>query len=181
MQYNCGEKKGDATARKVGAFKLVKNRLANLEALNQYYINFAEEHGYVETFADSWVDPDRGYPIKCKVTEEGNVLSTVPLNYSIQGTAMWCTGVAMVAVENFLVDLRKKNGWDGRQIIQVHDEVVVDLPKRACPIKNKKASNYYLVKEIQRLMEQSGIRVGINLPVNIELHSSHWAEKTTIV
>ena len=103
------------------------------------------------------------------------------MSFHTQSTAMYCTNVAMILCEEALRDWRKKGNWDGFMNIQCHDELIFDLPKRAHPLENRKASNYYLVKELKKLMESTGDRIGIPLVCNVDIHLDNWGKAVTIM
>lgn len=154
-----------------GAHNRIKERFRNLEAHNQAMIRHAERFGYVETIPDRTVNPKRGYPLLCTRTKWGRILPTVPLNYRTQGTAMWVTAKAQVRVFDYL------NRGDiqlivpgGRIVLQVHDELVVELPA-----KGKK--NLPIVETLKGLMAKSGDDIGIPLRVSASYHPNNWKEK----
>jgi DNA polymerase I-like protein with 3'-5' exonuclease and polymerase domains len=179
MLYGAGKAKADRTFHKEGAYGQLNERFAKMNKLNEDTIAFANKYGYVEIFPDKSVDPDRGYPILCTRTEYGKILSTVPLSYKVQGTAMYWTGKAMIRVEECFRDWRKNkfNAWIA---LQVHDEIVVDLPLVGDPIKNPTTSNLTRVREIQRLMSLSGEDIGVPTPVGCEYHLENWSEGITV-
>lgn len=158
-----------------GAHSQIKKRLSKMEALNQKWIKYANKHGYVETIPDKSVDPSRGYPIMCGRTQWGGVSPTLPLNYHIQGTAMWWMQKAMVRCHDYLILTAKNGGPDGRIVMQVHDELVFDLPA----VYGRPKANLPYVRELRRLMEQGGEDIGIPTPVSIEYHKDNWAEGIT--
>lgn len=173
-----------------GAQLKIERRLGRISYLNRETVEFAERHGYVETVPDRTVDPDRGHPIMCTRTDRGCVLPTVPFSYKIQSTAMQATKKAMVRCHARLAEWRESDGFDGFITMQVHDELVVDLPStppeslsadRLVELANptlrrtKGGSNLWRVRELQRLMEQSGDDIGIPLTVGVECHLSNWS------
>lgn len=170
FQYGGGRATCDRAAHKDGAYEAIKSKLKNLTGLNQKYIDMANRHGYVETIPDTTVDRTKGYPIVCTKTDRGNVLDTVPLNYHVQSTAMWCTMKAMIRCDKYLKELSKREGKDYFMTMQVHDEIVFDFPK------GKDKSNLLKVKKLQRLMEQSGDDIGIPLRVAITYNPVCWSE-----
>jgi DNA polymerase I-like protein with 3'-5' exonuclease and polymerase domains len=179
-QYGGQKALTDATFRREGAFDLMEAKFDKLATLNQYQIRFAEKHGYVETIPDREVDPDRGYPIMCTRSEYGKVTPTLPLSYHVQGTAMWWTMKAMVRCQEQILEWRKA-GFDCRIVMQVHDEIVFQLPKRAHPKspRGNRLSNLPRVRALARLMGQGGDDIGIPTPVGIEYHEHHWSEGIT--
>src|SRR5690606_25507846 len=100
----------DKAFRRKGAHAMLKQRFSRLEKLNRKWIDFANRHGYVETMPDRTVDPNRGYPLMCTRTNYGRVLETVPLNYHIQGTAMWWMHRAMDKCQAQLDEWRARDG-----------------------------------------------------------------------
>lgn len=179
VQYGSVESSGtaDRTYRRPGAFRLVKQHLSEIHGpggLNERCIAYAQRHGYVETMPDKTVDPTRGYPLLCTRSERGYILPTVPLNYRVQGTACWWMMKAMIRVHQLLAEWRKT--FDAYICLQVHDELVLDMPKRADPRKNPKASNLARARMIQALMASGGDDIGVPTPVSMEWHENNWAE-----
>lgn len=166
--YGCQEAKFDATAHKPGAYKLLKQKLPNLFKLADRMIERANRTGGVETIPDRTVDPARGYPIICGRTDYGKVNPTIPLNYHVQSTAMWCTAKAMVRVDEYLEFESRKRNRPHFMTLQVHDEIVLDLPAGG-------AKNLTIVNEVKRLMEKSGEDIGIPLTVAASYHPETWA------
>lgn len=172
----------------------IKDRFRKLEALNQRWIRYAERHGYVETIPDRTVDPERGYPLMCTRTEQGRILPTVPLNYHVQGTAMWWTTRAMQRCQRQLETWRRE-GFDCRIVMQVHDEIVFQFPKSekhpSEDLEREKedrglwydgCSNLWRARILQRIMAQGGYDLVTNIPtpVGVEYHAQTWAEGVTL-
>lgn len=175
-QYGGQRAKVDATFKRKGAFDLLDRRLDRLATLNKKCIAFAEKHGYVETIPDKTVDPKRGYPLLVTRTNRGGVLPTVPLNYRIQGSAMWWMMKAMIRVSEQLREwsLERREGAGYYIALQVHDELVLDLPYKA------NRGNLPKIRKVVRLMEESGKDFGIPTPVGVEYHEHHWSEGVTV-
>ena len=163
---------GGGTADKAfgvnGAQKIVAEKLKKKSALNQYWINYANRNGYVETMPDKEVDPDRGYPIVCDRDERGGVKPTIPLNYHVQGTACWIAGRAMVKVQEQLDRLK----GDYRMIMNVHDEIVFDFPYRP------NYGNKPVIRRVKQIMESVGDCVGVPLTCGVTYHSETWSKGT---
>lgn len=163
--YGCMEDMFDLTAKKPGAYSLLKRKMPKLFKLNDHYIKMANKYGFVETLPDKTVDPARGYPIMCSRTQYGKIKPTVPLNYHVQGTAMWCTMKAMIRCYEKLQSL------PGYFItLQVHDELVFDFPAKG-------KENLPIVQEMKRLMEMSGEDIGVPLRVSPSYHPSNWSQE----
>lgn len=175
----------DRAFHKQGAHALLKARFDKLEALNQYWIRFAEKHGYVETMPSRFIDPERGYPVMCTRTEWGGVLPTIPLNYHIQSTAMQWTNTAMIRTGDRLREWRRE-GFDAWLVMQGHDELVFAMPRDPDVLAHREAekngipapegSNLWRARVLQRLMEQGGDDIGVPTPVSVEYHSHNWKE-----
>lgn len=180
VQYGAVEVSGtaDRAYRVPGAQRRVQDRFKQIKKLNQYQIDYARQHGYVETMPDKTVDPRRGYPLMCARTKWGSILETVPLNYHIQGTAMWWMMKAMIRCHDYLQGLRDR-GLDAWMIIQVHDELVFDFPASEIEIDEngeEVLSNLPYVAELCRLMAQGGDDISIPTPVSCKHHPQTWNE-----
>ena len=171
VQYGGGQTTADRTYHIPGAYVLIKKKFAKMEALNQACIAHARRHGYVETFPDKTVDPVHGYPLTCTRTEFGKVLTTVPLNYVIQGTAMWCTCKAMLRCHEYLDELNQEDPRGWFMAMQVHDEIVFDFPAGG-------RKNLPKIRRLQMLMSQSGEDIGVPLRVSASWHPDNWGHDT---
>jgi DNA polymerase I-like protein with 3'-5' exonuclease and polymerase domains len=156
-----------------GAQQRIQERFSNIAKLNKVTIQYAEKYGYVETVPDVTVNPRRGYPIYCTRSEWGRILPTVPLNYKVQGTAMWWMQKAMVRCDAKLSEWNRA-GFNGYMILQVHDELDFDWPRGYGKEPWKK--NYGRAMEIKRLMEEGGRDIGIPTPVSVSYHAENWSE-----
>lgn len=173
-----------------GAQSIIKQRFQKLEELNQRCIRFANTYGYVETIPDKEINPRRGYPLLCTRSERGKIKPTIPLNYHVQGTAMWWMAKAMYKCQRLLDEWNREVERKGKSLddygyfmtMQVHDEIVFDFPKRDNPLKNRKNSNYGRILEISKLMASCGedLVVRIPTPVGIEYHEENWEVGLTI-
>lgn len=170
-QYGCGREKADLLSGIEGSFDLVDNEFPLLAALQNKYLTFARKYGYVETIPDRSVS-DRGYPLLVSRTEDGHVSGTTPFNYHISGTAMQTTNGAMIRCEE---QIREWNadGWDGFMTMQIHDELVFDMPKGdgAEPWR----TNLPRAQRLRGLMELGGTFINVPTPVSMEYHSESWA------
>lgn len=173
IQYGAVESSGtaDRAYHVQGAQRRIRQRFNKITQLSNRMISFAERHGYVETIPDRTVDPLRGYPLQCQRTERGKILATVPLSYHVQGTAMWVTRKAMTLVQNYFDTLEV----DALLVMQVHDELVIDLPKS-----QNSEHNLPIVKHVKKLMCSVGDDIGVPLEVGVERHEDNWSTGTTI-
>ena len=172
-----GKGTADRTYKLPGAQARIKSRFKKQEALNQKWVRFAEKHGYVETMPDRTVDPRRGYPLLVTRTSYGEVLPTVPLNYHVQGTAMWWMMKAMIRVSEQLREWSREPG-EYRIALQVHDELVLDFPQGRGSEPWK--TNLPKIRKVQRLMAAGGEDIGVPTPVSVEYHESNWSEGVAI-
>lgn len=183
--YGAQEETADRTYRVPGAYQKIRSRFPGIATLNDSTIEFAIKHGYVETFPDKSVNPNHGYPLMCTRNDWDQVLPTVPLNYKVQGTAMWWMQKAMIRCQAELDRWHKEKGFDGFITMQVHDELVFDFPKSRIPptecmndkgLRSRSRSNLWRVRILQELMQSCGDDLGIPTPVAIKYHDNNWAE-----
>lgn len=176
VQYGSVEESGtaDAAYHMPGAFRKIKNRFQKIHGpggLNEQLIEYAEKYGYVETLPDLNVCPERGYPLLCTRNARGGIKPTVPLNYHVQGTAMWWMMKAMIRCQEYLDELnRRTREPEYFMIMQVHDELVFDFPRKP------KKGNLPKIRHIQKLMEEGGNDIGVPTPVSIEYHPKNWSK-----
>lgn len=178
IQYGAGSATADRTFRRTGSYARLKSKFARLEALNQECIRFANRYGYVETWPDRTVDPEHGYPLLCSRTDRGDVLPTVPFNYKTQGTAMWWTCKGMVRCHEVLGEWNRKTRGH-RTVLQIHDEMVFEMPRRADPRTDPKRSNLGRARELAKVMALGGDDIDVPTPVGIEYHPEHWGAGVT--
>lgn len=170
QQYECGEKTGDAAAKRKGSFARIVEGLPLLAEAKRDTLLYARKHGIVRTFPDKSIPGDNGYPLMVGRYENGQVKATTPWNYKIQGTAGWAKKKAMIRVDRYLKECWKREKFNGRMILDVHDEIVVDFPA------NRKG-NLEKIMEIKRLMEESGKDIGIPLRVSVSFHPVNWYDE----
>jgi hypothetical protein len=71
--------------------------------------------------------------------------------------------------------LREHPEWDAKMVLQVHDELVFDFPKRGDPVKHGiKGTNLPKVRMFQQAMERGGGDIGVRTPVSVEYHPENW-------
>ena len=121
-------------------------------------INFAKEHGYVETLFHR-----RRYlpEIKAANAVVRGYAERNAINMPIQGTAADIIKIAMIRVQE-LID---KNHFLSKLIIQVHDELVLDVVKEELDI---------IKNEVKGIMENV---IHMNVPLKVDIgHGENWLE-----
>ena len=171
-QYGAQKKKIDLTAHKEGAYELLNSGLAKIAKLSQWCIDYANEHGYITTIPDKELG---SYPIQCSMSDWGKVVPTQPLAYRIQSSGCWCLARAMVRIQDYLNQLNKKDNLKRFITLQIHDEVVLDLPKG----KTSKA-NLPVALKVQEIMCRSGNDIGIPLRANYSYHPNNFKEEEEV-
>lgn len=83
------------------------------------------------------------------------------MNTPIQGTSADIIKVAMIAI----ADARKKNQWSGEMLVQVHDELLFEVPIDQLPSTSQ---------TLKRFMETA---LSLSIPVVVDLKQGvNWAE-----
>lgn len=189
MDREDGGGTADRAFGRPGSHARLKARFARKEELNQKYIKFAEKHGYVETLPDRTVDPRRGYPLLCTRSDWGQISPTIPLNYHVQGTAMWWTTKGMIRVYEFFTYLNDGGEFLGRRwpggyyiALQVHDELDTDMPSGKGRSPQPWGYNLPIAREVKRLMELGGMDFipQIPIPCGVEYHQHNWSESVSL-
>lgn len=103
---------------------IIDNYFTQYASIKQYMdrsINFAKEHGYVETVMGRkrWLKDIYSANFTVRGYAERNAI-----NMPIQGTAADMIKLAMIAIHKEIVN----RGMKTRMILQVHDELVFDVP-----------------------------------------------------
>ncbi|HLK28294.1 MAG TPA: DNA polymerase I [Puia sp.] len=99
-----------------------KKQFANIQKYMDDTINFAREHGYVQTLMGRkrWLKDINSANFTVRGFAERNAI-----NSPIQGTAADMIKLAMIKIH----DAFKKNNFKSKMILQVHDELVFDATK----------------------------------------------------
>lgn len=99
-----------------------KKEFPNIQLYMDAQVNFAKEHGYVQTLAGRkrWLKDINSSNFTVRGFAERNAI-----NSPIQGTAADMIKLAMIKVHEEM----KKGNWKSKMILQVHDELVFDAFK----------------------------------------------------
>jgi DNA polymerase-1 len=123
-------------------------------------INFAKEHGYVETVMGRkrWLKDIYSANFTVRGYAERNAI-----NMPIQGTAADMIKLAMITIHKDIVN----RGMKTRMILQVHDELVFDVPLEE-------------VEEAQIMIKQgmsNAMKLPHEVPLNVETgKGDNWLE-----
>lgn len=165
--YGAGEGKADRTYHKDGAYRLIRNRMPNID-------NFLSTK-YQEALVHSFITCLGGYKLYVPVSEPHKAV-----NYFVQGSAGWFMCTAINRIHRYLSNLNREVHRDAfprstadnkasyKMIMTIHDELVFDFPKHP--------RNLEVITHIAKLMEQSGKPFGIPTPVQFDLHADNWAD-----
>ena len=139
----------------------IENYLARFSGVRNYMesvVERAKEAGYVETL----MHRRRALPeLAASNFQTRSFGERVALNMPIQGTAADIIKLAMVRVDERL----KKEGLQGRLILQVHDELIVE-----CPEAEAERTAKLLEDEMERVMT-------LSVPLTAEAHwGKNWLE-----
>lgn len=156
LAENLGIARGEAKT-------IIDNYFTQYPSIKQYMdrsINFAKEHGYVETLIGRkrWLKDIYSANFTVRGYAERNAI-----NMPIQGTAADMIKLAMIAVHKELVKKQLRT----KMILQVHDELVFDVPVGE-------------VNEAQALIKEcmeGAMKLPHDVPVNAETGTgSNWLE-----
>ncbi len=142
---------------------IIDNYFTQYSSIKQYMdrsINFAKEHGYVETVMGRkrWLKDIYSANFTVRGYAERNAI-----NMPIQGTAADMIKLAMITIHKDLVN----RGMKTRMILQVHDELVFDVPLEE-------------VEEAQLLIKtgmSNAMKLPHEVPLNVETgKGDNWLE-----
>lgn len=179
VQYGAMVESGtaDRAYHMQGAQLRIMQRFNKINKLNQSMIDHARRYGFVYTMPDKeW---GTGYPLVCTKNQWGKIRPTVPLSYHVQGTAMQAMCRAMVRCDDYLREEYRKHPAPGFVTLQVHDEMVFDLPAKPLDV-NGIPGNLRVVRKLKSLMEQSGDDIGVPLKVDVNYHPNNWAKTESL-
>lgn len=119
-------------------------------------ISFAKTQGHVRTLFGRKREVPQLRSSDPSVRQEGE---RIAVNTPIQGTAADIMKLAMIAVHDFI----KRNDLKTKMILQVHDELVFEVP-------NEEAE--FVAKKVKEIME-GVVKLSVPLKVDVKL-SEHW-------
>ncbi|MBQ1603881.1 MAG: DNA polymerase I, partial [Oscillospiraceae bacterium] len=139
----------------------IESYLSRFSGIHRYMtevVEQAKERGYVETL----MHRRRALPeLTASNFATRSFGERVALNMPIQGTAADIIKLAMVRVDERL----RREGLQGRLILQVHDELIVE-----CPENEKEQVSSLLTEEMERVMT-------LSVPLTAEAHwGKNWLE-----
>ena len=133
-------------------------KYAGVRAYQKRIVEQAKERGYVSTL----MGRRREMPeLKDSNRNKRAFGERVALNMPIQGTAADIIKLAMIRVQRRL----KEEGFQGRLVLQVHDELIVECPE---------AEGESIARLLEEEMEQV---VSLDVKLEAEAHVGHsWAD-----
>ncbi len=145
------------------AKSIIDNYFAQYPAIKQYMdrsINFAKEHGYVETVMGRkrWLKDIYSANFTVRGYAERNAI-----NMPIQGTAADMIKLAMITIHREL----KKQKMATKMLLQVHDELVFDVPNEELEA----------VKPLIKHCMETAMELPHGVPSNVEVGSGqNWLQ-----
>lgn len=143
------------------AAQIIEQYFAQYPGIKRYMnntINFAKEHGYVETLLKR-----RRYlrDINSANQTVRGFAERNAINAPIQGSAADMIKIAMISIQKSI----KQHGLQGKMTMQVHDELVFDIPRKEID----------LFKELVETHMKDALTMSV--PVVVELGEGHnWLE-----
>ena len=137
-----------------------KKQFANIQRYMDDTINFAREHGYVQTLMGRkrWLKDINSANFTIRGFAERNAI-----NSPIQGTAADMIKLAMIKID----DEFRKGGFKSKMLLQVHDELVFDAHK----------SELDIIKPIIMRCMQTALSLPNEVPANAEVGEGiNWLE-----
>ncbi|MHA4809281.1 DNA polymerase I [Flavitalea flava] len=137
-----------------------KKQFANIQKYMDDTINFAREHGYVQTLMGRkrWLRDINSANFTVRGFAERNAI-----NSPIQGTAADMIKLAMIRIDEEF----RKQGFRSKMLLQVHDELVFDAHKTEIDI----------IKPIIMRCMQTALPLPNEVPANAEVGSGvNWLE-----
>lgn len=134
------------------------NEYAGVRAWTEQIIEFAREHGYVETIAHR-----RRYlpDIKAKNFNQRSFAERTAMNSPIQGSAADIIKIAMINMQAAL----ESQGLEAKMLLQVHDELIFEAPAKELA---------QLEELIPRVMDSA---VELAVPLKVATHAGKtWYE-----
>jgi len=148
--YGAGIARANATYRVPNAYQRIRKQLPLIDKFMESKNREAKQNGFIKTIGGYKLQVPRDKP-------------HAAVNYYVQGSAGWALIHAMIKVDEYLERL----GDEYRMIMSVHDEIVLDFPKRK--------GNVPKVRKVARLMEESGDVLGLPTPVDCDKIETNWA------
>jgi DNA polymerase-1 len=124
---------------------------------------YAKEHGYVETlFGRRRYIPE----IRSKIPAVRSAASRAAINMPVQGTAADLLKAAMIELAKALPKVSK----DSRMLLQVHDELVLEVPTKD-------------VKKVAKLVKDKMENIyQLDVPIHVDVESGvNWGETKNIL
>jgi len=148
--YGAGIARANATYRVPNAYQMIRKQLPLIDKFMASKNREAKQNGFVTTLGGYRLEVPRSKP-------------HAAVNYFVQGSAGWGLIHALIGVNAYLDRL----GDEFKMIMTVHDEIVLDFPKRK--------GNIAKIRRVKNLMETAGDVLGLPTPVDCDLIEDNWA------
>ena len=161
--FGASEKKIDETCNRKGVYKYLMDQFPNAHDFMKETREQIQETGTVHTLG--------GYPLRIPLREyrgQPSYAAHMGVNYIVQGTEGEIVKRAMYLTDKYLTE----NYPDGRLCMQIHDEIVFQLPAK--PPKD-------VVRKLCSLMEEAGSHYGVETPVDAEVCFDSLAKKRAVI
>lgn len=138
------------------------------EFLQQYDMSFPRIKEYMETRSRQAAHD------RCVYTRFGRRLDIDPdfcyraVNYEVQGSGADLVKDSILRTDEYL----RGTGLDAHVLMQIHDELIFEV--------NKKHSYRWLVRGLRDIMEDTGGRFRIEMPVEFKRSDSQWDQKVSV-
>lgn len=138
----------------IGAYDKIFVRFSKLAKLMEYWTEFGNKYGYVETIVD------KRYGMGYRLYLPTRKSHTKPFNYHVQGSAAYWLSCGLIELH----ELTKHRPYV-HILAQIHDEVILEVPKHLV--------NEELLREVEKAITIGDNYLGVKIPVSIKV-SETW-------
>lgn len=153
--YGASPGLADETYKVKGAYAKLSKRFPEVRQFTERLHRQVQQRGYIETMTGYRLYIPKGEPHKA-------------VSGRVQGTAGSIIGRAMACTSAYLEDVQTATGYDPKLSLQVHDQLVFDLPQDLPQMEVH-------TENLLKLMELQGEAIGIPLPVEAKIIREDWS------
>lgn len=162
LTYGATRTTADTTYHIDGAYDKIRSYFTHLDEFMSERVREAYRTHIVYTLG--------GYKLQIPYGRE----YTTAVDYYCQGSAGWVMNLAMLNCWDFLQKVNDRySGYNGRMLIQIHDELLFDLPA-------KHRANQEVIKTIRKCMEIPGTELGVPTPTEAKVFPVNWANGVSL-